>query len=56
MERKVPKDLSESDVIDLRAQSHALEAMLQVGRGAELVTGAVEVGSEHVLMAFRLLP
>lgn len=51
---KSPKDLSESDVIDLRAQSHALEAMLQEAEGIAGVTGAVEVGSEHVLMAFLL--
>ena len=51
---KSPKDLSESDIIDLRAQSHALEAMLQEAEGIASVTGAVEVGSEHVLMAFLL--
>ena len=51
---KSPKDLSESDIIDLRAQSHALEAMLQEAEGIAGVTGAVEVGSEHVLMAFLL--
>ena len=51
---KSPKDLSESDIIDLRAQSHALEAMLQEAQGIASVTGAVEVGSEHVLMAFLL--
>lgn len=51
---KSPKDLSESDIIDLRAQSHALGAMLQEAEGIASVTGAVEVGSEHVLMAFLL--
>ncbi|MCE2158970.1 AAA domain-containing protein [Streptococcus thermophilus] len=51
---KRPKDLSESDIIDLRAQSPALEAMLQEAQGIASVTGAVEVGSEHVLMAFLL--
>ena len=51
---KSPKDLSESDIIDLRVQSHALEAMLQEAEGIAGVTGAVEVGSEHVLMAFLL--
>ena len=51
---KSPKDLSESDIIDLRAQSHALEVMLQEAEGIASVTGAVEVGSEHVLMAFLL--
>ena len=51
---KSPKDLSESDIIDLRAQSHALEAMLQEAQGIASMTGAVEVGSEHVLMAFLL--
>ena len=51
---KSPKDLSESDIIDLRAQSHALEAMLQEAEGIASATGAVEVGSEHVLMAFLL--
>ena len=51
---KSPKNLSESDIIDLRAQSHALEAMLQEAEGIAGVTGAVEVGSEHVLMAFLL--
>lgn len=51
---KSPKDLSESDIIDLRAQSHALGAMLQEAEGIAGVTGAVEVGSEHVLMAFLL--
>ena len=30
---KSPKDLSESDIIDLRAQSHALGAMLQEAEG-----------------------
>lgn len=51
---KSPKDLSESDIIDLRVQSHALGAMLQEAEGIASVTGAVEVGSEHVLMAFLL--
>lgn len=51
---KSPKDLSESDIIDLRAQSHALEAILQEAEGIAGVTGAVEVGSEHVLMALLL--
>lgn len=51
---KRPKDLSKSDIIDLRAQSPALEAMLQEAQGIASVTGAVEVGSEHVLMAFLL--
>lgn len=51
---KRPKDLSESDIIDLRAQSPALEAMLQEAQEIASVTGAVEVGSEHVLMAFLL--
>ena len=40
--------MSESDIIDLRAQSHALEAMLQEAEGIASVTGAVEVGSEPV--------
>ena len=35
---KSPKDLSESDIIDLRAQSHALEAMLQEAEGIASVT------------------
>lgn len=51
---KSPTELSKSDIIDLRAQSHALEAMLQEAEGIAKVTGAVEVGSEHVLMAFLL--
>ena len=51
---KSPIELSKSDIIDLRAQSHALEAMLQEAEGIAKVTGAVEVGSEHVLMAFLL--
>ena len=51
---KSPKDLSDSDIIDLRAQSHALESMLQEAEGIAKVTGAVEIGSEHVLMAFLL--
>ena len=46
--------MSESDIIDLRAESHALGAMLQEAEGIASVTGAVEVGSEHVLMAFLL--
>ena len=51
---KSPKDLSESDIIDLRYSHMLLEAMLQEAEGIAGVTGAVEVGSEHVLMAFLL--
>ena len=42
------KKTSESDIIDLRAQSHALEAMLQEAEGIAGVTGAVEVGLQNM--------
>lgn len=49
-----PKEVEMSDVHELRPQSHALQVMLDYAQGIAKVTGATEVGSEHVLMAFLL--
>lgn len=49
-----PKDPKSTDAVNLRPQSHALRGMLDYAQGIAKVTGATEVGSEHVLMAFLL--